>query len=105
MGVIISFISGTIFYFTAESAESAEREICLNYNKVMFGQKLTEQGVTVEAGGLVKVIYITCSGFFRFVQAREVVSLFIPGCGIINRNLDWSYPFGGQAFLIVVIGR
>ena len=38
----------------------------------------------VEAGGLVKVVHMGCGGFFRFVQAWEMVSLFIPGCGIIK---------------------
>jgi len=36
-------------YFTAEGAETAKREIYLNYNQVVFGQQLTEQ---VTLGGI-----------------------------------------------------
>ena len=37
----------------------------------------------VEAGRLVEAVHIACGGLPRFVQGGEVVSLFIPGCGII----------------------
>ena len=76
-----------------------------NYNQFVFRQQLAECVMPVEAGGLVEVVHIACGGFFRSVHCGEVVSLFIPGFGVIMGDFLaglYSKPAFGECCPLIV---